>query len=62
MGKIIFTISHGSIIKYLQPSLDLAEKFNIPNYLKETLDLTKMRVESVFGKVDEKQEGLSKFF
>jgi hypothetical protein len=30
--------------------------------LKETLDLTKMRVESIFGKADEKQEGLSKFF
>jgi DNA polymerase II large subunit len=61
-GKIIFTISHGSIVKYLEPSLKLAEKYDIPPFLKETLDLTKMRVESIFGKADEKQEGLSKFF
>jgi DNA polymerase II large subunit len=61
-GNIVFTISQGSIVKYLEPSLALAEKYNLPDYLKETLDLTKLRVESIFGRVDEKQEGLSKFF
>ena len=61
-GKIIFTISHGSIVKYLEPSLMLAEKYEVSDYLKETLDLTKLRVESIFGKASEKQEGLAKFF
>ena len=61
-GKIIFTISHGSIVKYLEPSLALAEKYEVSDYLKETLDLTKLRVESIFGKASEKQEGLAKFF
>ncbi len=61
-GKIVFTISQGSIVKYLEPSLKLAEQFKISSYLQETLDITKMRVESIFGKTPEKQEGLVKFF
>src|SRR5947208_1508144 len=28
-GKIVFTISEGSVVKYLQPSLDLCTKYNI---------------------------------
>lgn len=61
-GKIIFTISQGSIVKYLEPSMKLAKEFEISSYLQETLDITKMRVESIFGKTPEKQEGLVKFF
>jgi DNA polymerase II large subunit len=61
-GKIIFTISEGSVIKYLQPSISLAEKYGVPIYLKQTLDLLQRRVESMFGKDKEKQEGLGKWF
>jgi DNA polymerase II large subunit len=61
-GKIIFTISEGSVIKYLEPSLALAEKYNLPAYLKQTLALTAARIVSVFGKEKEKQEGLGKWF
>ncbi len=61
-GKIIFTISEGSIIKYLEPSISLAKKYNLPSYLKQTLELTKRRVEDVFGKEKEKQVGLGQWF
>ncbi len=61
-GKILFTISEGSIIKYLEPAISLAEKYAVSPYLLQVLDLTKMRVESVFGKEKEKQEGLGKWF
>ena len=61
-GRIIFTVSEGSIIKYLEPSLSLAEKFNLSPYLQQSLDLTKMMIESVFGRDKEKQEGLGKWF
>jgi len=61
-GRIIFTISEGSIIKYLEPAISLAEKYNLPSYLKQTLELTKLRVESIFGKDKEKQEALGKWF
>ena len=61
-GRIIFTISEGSVVKYLKPSLDLAAKYNLPDYLKQTLDLVQGRIESVFGKDPERQEGLGKWF
>ncbi|MBW2976059.1 DNA polymerase II large subunit [Candidatus Woesearchaeota archaeon] len=61
-GKIIFTISEGSIIKYLEPAISLAEKYNLPSYLKQNLELTKRSVESLFGKEKEKQEGLGRWF
>tara|TARA_Y100000034_G_C6899437_1_gene415424 strand:+ start:59 stop:2878 length:2820 start_codon:yes stop_codon:yes gene_type:complete len=61
-GKIIFTISEGSIVKYLEPSIGLTEKYNIDPYLQQNLELTKMRIESLFGKDPEKQEGLGKWF
>ena len=61
-GKIIFTISEGSIIKYLEPTISLGNKFNIPTYLKETILLTKQRIEEYFGKEEESQAGLGKWF
>jgi len=61
-GRIIFTISEGSVVKYLEPSISLANKFNVPTYLKQDLELTKRRIESVFGKDAEIQEGLGKWF
>jgi len=61
-GRIIFTISHGSIIKYLEPALLLATKYNIPAYVKQSIELTKGYIESIFGVEKEKQEALKKWF
>jgi DNA polymerase II large subunit len=61
-GKIIFTISEGSILKYMQPALDLARKYAVSDYLKESLELTEMYIQSIFGKEREKQEALGKWF
>jgi len=61
-GNIIFTISEGSVIKYLGTSLRLAEEYNVSSYLKQTLNLLQLRVEDVFGKEKEKQVGLGEFF
>jgi DNA polymerase II large subunit len=61
-GKILFTISEGSVIKYLEPSISLANKYNVPAYLKQTLMLLERRIEGMFGKEKEKQEGLGRWF
>ncbi len=61
-GKILFTIAEGSVVKYLEPSISLAEKYDLPPYLKETLELVKLRVESMFGREKETQTGLGKWF
>ena len=61
-GKIIFTIHEGGIKKYLESSLNLAEKYNLSNYLKQTLQITKANIDSIFGKELEKQEKLGEWF
>jgi DNA polymerase II large subunit len=48
-GKLIFTIHEGGIKKYLEPALNLATKYNLSPYLKQSLELTKRYVESIFG-------------
>ena len=60
-GKIIFTIHEGGIKKYLEPALNLAEKYNLSPYLKQTLQITKSNIDSIFGRELEKQTGLSDF-
>src|SRR3989338_9842623 len=61
-SRLIFTVSEGSIVKYLEPAISLSDKYNLPAYLKQVLQLTKNRVEGVFGKDKEKQEGLGRWF
>ena len=61
-SKLLFTVSEGSVVKYLEPAISLSTKYNLPAYLKQTLELTKNRVEGVFGKDKDRQEGLGKWF
>jgi DNA polymerase II large subunit len=61
-SKIIFTISEGSILKYMEPALALARSYNVSPYLLESLELTQSYIESIFGKEKETQEGLNKWF
>jgi len=61
-GKIIFTIHEGGIKKYLEPALELAEKYNLSPYMKQSLELTKRYIDSVFGKELERQEALKRWF
>ncbi len=61
-GRIIFTISEGSIKKYLEPAMELAEAYDIPAYTKQGLELTKLYIESIFGKEIDKQVELKKWF
>ncbi len=61
-SRLIFTVSEGAIIKYLEPAISLSAKYNLPPYLRQVLDLTKNRVEGVFGKEKDKQEGLNRWF
>lgn len=61
-GKIIFTISYGSIIKYLEPAIKLATTYNVSIYLQQCLLLARSYIESIFGKEKEKQAELAKWF
>ena len=57
-GKITFTVSEGSVIKYLELSINLANQYEAPMYLKRSLEVTKRRIEGVFGKSSDKQSAL----
>lgn len=61
-GKLLFTISEGSVVKYLKPALSLAHKYNVDKYLLQSIELVQLRIESVFGKEKEKQAGLKAWF
>jgi DNA polymerase II large subunit len=61
-GRLLFTISEGSVTKYLLHILFLAEQYNLPPYSQQSIELLNQRVESVFGKDPEKQENLGKWF
>ncbi len=60
-GRLIFTVTEGSVTKYLGLSLKLADQYNFSPYLKQTLKLVEAQVEQVFGKEKEKQVGLGSF-
>ncbi len=60
-GRLIFTISEGSVLKYLGPSLLLAEKYDFSPYLKQTLQILRADSEHIFAKDKEKQVGLGSF-
>jgi DNA polymerase II large subunit len=61
-GKIIFTINEGGIKKYLEPALELADRYNLSNYIKQNLQIVKENIDSIFGKELEKQESIDKWF
>ncbi len=60
--KLIYTISYGSIVKYLEPAIDLSKNFDVPEYIRQDLELTKRYIESIFGKDNERQESIEKWF
>lgn len=61
-GKLIFTTHEGGIKKYLEPAINLANKYITSTYLKQNIELIKRYIESVFGRELEKQEKLGEWF
>jgi DNA polymerase II large subunit len=61
-GRIIFTISEGSILKYLETAMSLTRDYPVPPYIKQSLEITKAAIETMFGRDTEKQQELKKFF
>ncbi|HRZ85836.1 MAG TPA: DNA polymerase II large subunit [Candidatus Paceibacterota bacterium] len=61
-GKIIFTISEGGIVKYLEPAIELVNNYDVPVYVKQNIEMTKKYIESIFGREETKQVDLKKWF
>ncbi|PIT84563.1 DNA polymerase II large subunit [Candidatus Micrarchaeota archaeon CG10_big_fil_rev_8_21_14_0_10_45_29] len=60
-GKLLLTIYKGGIEKYLQPSRDLAQRYDLPIYLKQRLELIQKDIDSIFVNEKKKQVGLSDY-
>ena len=59
--KVIYTISEGSIKKYLNSTLELIKIDGVSTYLRETIYLLNKRIEAVFGRESTKQIDLEGF-
>jgi DNA polymerase II large subunit len=60
-GKLLLTIHKGGITKYLEHSMSLIERYRLPAYMKQRLELLKKDIDSVFAKEENKQKGLADF-
>ncbi|MFW5704286.1 MAG: hypothetical protein ACOCXG_00450 [Nanoarchaeota archaeon] len=60
--SINFTISEGSVKKYVGHSFNIIRDFEVDPYVAECIELVNLRIESVFGKETEQQKNLSSFF
>jgi DNA polymerase II large subunit len=59
---LIFTISEGSVKKYVNHSFNIIKEFHIDPYIKECIELVDLRIKGVFGEEKEKQKSLNDFF
>lgn len=60
-GKLLLTVSEGSVRKYLDISMELVEKYNLSDYLKQRLILLKREIDSLFTNDLSKQMNLGDF-
>lgn len=60
-GNLLLTINKGGIQKYLEISRKMANEYDLPNYLKQRLDLLEKEIESIFEDEKVKQMGIAEF-
>ncbi|PSH01825.1 MAG: hypothetical protein BRC26_02895 [Nanohaloarchaea archaeon QH_8_44_6] len=59
-GKVLLTISEGTIKKYMQPSKDIIDEYEISPYVRQQILVLNKTLQSLFGK-DNRQSGLKQF-
>jgi DNA polymerase II large subunit len=60
-GKLVLTVSKGSVEKYLKLTKDMIEKYNLDEYLKQRVTILERSIDSVFEEEPESQVSLSEF-
>jgi DNA polymerase II large subunit len=60
-GRIILTVHEGSVRKYLDVSIKVAEEYGVSSYTKQRLQLLKIEINSLFKNDRAKQTGLADF-
>ena len=60
-GRMILTVHEGSVRKYLEVSIKVAEEYDVSSYTKQRLQLLKIEINSLFKNDKAKQTGLADF-
>ncbi|MDP2766748.1 MAG: DNA polymerase II large subunit, partial [Candidatus Methanoperedens sp.] len=60
-GNVVLTVHEGSVRKYLETSLRIAEEYNVRHYTKQRLELLELEMRSLFESDKVKQKGLADF-
>lgn len=60
-GRIILTVHEGSVRKYLEVSMKVAEEYGVSSYTRQRLELLKIEIDSIFKNEKSKQTGLADF-
>ncbi len=60
-GNIVLTIHEGSVRKYLETSLRIADEYNVRRYTRQRLELLELEMRSLFESDKVKQKGLADF-
>ena len=60
-GNIILTMSEGSATKYYELSTQIINKYNLPDYLRDRLELIGLNIEQLFRVQPDKHLDLAEF-
>lgn len=60
-GKIVLTVHEGSVKKYMDVALQIAEEYHVTDYTRQRLELLKIEIKSLFESDVSKQTGLADF-
>ncbi len=60
-GRMILTVHEGSVRKYLEVSIKVAEEYGVSSYTKQRLQLLKIEINSLFKNDKARQTGLADF-
>jgi len=60
-GNLLLTINKGGIQKYLPISREIVERYALPDYTKQRLELIEKEIKNIFEDEKERQTGLSDF-
>jgi DNA polymerase II large subunit len=60
-GKLLLTVNRGGIEKYLKITKDLIDEYNLPNYLRQRIQLLEKDIQSIFEDETSKQFNLSEY-
>ncbi len=60
-GNVVLTVHEGSVRKYLETSLRIADEYNVRHYTKQRLELLELEMCSLFESDKVRQKGLVDF-